>query len=326
MAVDVLFFCQRWNEPVGPGAACMAYAGLLQSMGCTCAAVDNIRTPDAAAAALDRHRPRLVLGGLQYALRHLMAVLDRYPDTAFAVRTTSHWAAALTYHEIPIQHDWMREVAARPNCWMLANSPEMSADLADCGRVLPFWNVYPLPQRRAEIRFPLCPLRIATVGRNDWTKSYPALALALRSVAARRRDATFHTWMRADGKFTAGFGIVPGWCAQPMTSNCVELREAILAQRINLCVQISLTETFCFAAADFLSLGIPVVGSRAITYIPPAWQVADESDPREVAAAVHRVAALDGDAVRAGISVYRRDQAARRRRMRRVFRALLGAA
>ena len=58
---------------------------------------------------------------------------------------------------------------------------------------------------------------------------------------------------------------------------------------VNIGVQISLSETFCFAAADLLSLGIPLVGSKAITYIPAEWQVADEGDPCEVADKIDEV-------------------------------------
>ena len=61
-------------------------------------------------------------------------------------------------------------------------------------------------------------------------------------------------------------------------------------EHIDLALQVSATESFNYVALDHTSQGIPVVGSPAITHLPPEWQ-ANPDDPTDIAACLQRVIA-----------------------------------
>jgi hypothetical protein len=57
-----------------------------------------------------------------------------------------------------------------------------------------------------------------------------------------------------------------------------------LRDEVSIVLQPSMSDSFNYVGTDALSVGRPVVGSRAIRYLPNAWQVDDPNDPADLAA------------------------------------------
>ena len=61
-----------------------------------------------------------------------------------------------------------------------------------------------------------------------------------------------------------------------------------IARNVDVGLQVSYTESFNYVALDHLSLGIPVIGSDAIRYLPRKWQAKCDSIP-DIAAKMESV-------------------------------------
>jgi hypothetical protein len=60
-----------------------------------------------------------------------------------------------------------------------------------------------------------------------------------------------------------------------------------LVASMDICLQVSLTESFCIVASDAISMGVPLVGSPAIRWLPERSQ-ADVSSSDSIVAAIKR--------------------------------------
>jgi hypothetical protein len=62
----------------------------------------------------------------------------------------------------------------------------------------------------------------------------------------------------------------------------------MVAEKVDVGLQVSFTESFNFVALDHLQVGKPVIGSSAIRFLPARWQ-ASVDDPRDIANRLLRV-------------------------------------
>lgn len=60
-----------------------------------------------------------------------------------------------------------------------------------------------------------------------------------------------------------------------------------LIASMDICLQVSLSESFCIVASDSVSMGVPLIGSEAIRWLPKISQ-ADVSSVKSITDAIHR--------------------------------------
>lgn len=78
-----------------------------------------------------------------------------------------------------------------------------------------------------------------------------------------------------------------------------------LVARMDIVLQVSLTESFCIVAADAADVGVPVVGSPAIGWLPAECQ----ADPLQVQSIVHAMARANAETASAAEKALRKHTA-----------------
>ena len=290
MAVDVLFVQMRFGDVCGTSAFTRGVCSLLDERGLTYKGIEDADLAEVAAELDDG--PRLVISCPRFKSATLFPLVHRYPDITFGYRTVSNPNMMNYQHELPLVFGWLDVMKSGMNAWLLPNNPDVMATLRplDPDRVALFPNVYPFPfQQKRKIEKEH--IRIAVAGRPCYSKNMAATAIALMGLASKYDIHVFvwcplkktpaackhvGTFVMLDNRVT----FMP-WCR--------DFRNQLHALDIDVAICASTTESFGYVPADCLSVGIPVVGSKAVRFLPTDWQVADESDPRTIRHAVERI-------------------------------------
>ena len=300
MAVDVLFVEMKFGERCGTSAFTRGICSILDEKGLTYIGADGIPSTEKAREVLDEYRPRLVLSCPRFNSVAIFEHVLKRKKIRWGYRLISNWNMMTYHHELPLVLRWTNFVRSARNVFFLPNNEDGLHTLkalvpAHAKQVLPFPNVladeYLPPRLKPEKEH----VRIAVVGRACYSKNMPCSALAAAAMARERRLHVY-VWsppetdpLKTDHVQT--FGILKQHVSfMPWTS---DFREQVHDLDIDLALCPSTTESFGYSMTDFLGLGIPVVGSRAVRFLPPQWQVVDESDPVAIALKARKI--LDTD-------------------------------
>jgi glycosyltransferase involved in cell wall biosynthesis len=329
---DVLFLeCRAGSSRTAGSAYVQGLAEILGEMGASWACLDHAGDEDALLRRIEAASPRLVIAPPRYAAASLPRVAARLPRVRFGMRTLCGWSQMAEYHELPIWIGWLDAVRRLRNCVALANSAKMLATLASMPGAYELPNVYPGLPQRFPTRADAPGIRVGLAGRlEDTVKGTAAAALALAMIG-RKWTLDVHVWLP----------VAAGWEGRKGTE-CLML----LGSRLHVhdyepdgeCLRRSLadlgidcglfptsSESFGYAAADFLAAGIPVVGTPALTFLPAQWQVADPGNAYSLMhTLIYGVWSSPAKVQRRLIrETFVADQAARRERARATLEVLL---
>jgi len=302
---------------VGLGVNAMHTARVLKEHGIR-TRVFGIRKPEDVAAHLLEHGPFrfVVIEALWIPTAQLEALLEQFPRTEFLVRCHSQIGfLQIEPRAVVLLREQLRLQEVTTNFRVAANSRRFChfVEHAYGSACLYAPNLYEI--HRVSHRHRNCPhhgpLKIASFGATRLLKLHPTAAAAALLVArSRGQDLEFYVNVnRAEHgggileTLRAMFAEVP-WARiveVPWTS-WPQFRHVVA--RMDVCIQVSATETFNLVTADAAAEGVPSAVSPAIDWVPDAWKTATD-DPQAVADTVdrlldHRRAAQEGiEALRA---------------------------
>jgi len=290
MAVDVLFVEMRYGGVCGTSAFTAGICSILDGMGLTYAGVDGMDT-DALDKAIAEMSPRLVLSCPRFKSVCMFPLVSKYPKVKFGYRTLSN-ANMMAYHqEWPLLCAWVDIMRSHPNTFCLPNNEETCALFSSMSpRVMLFPNVYMHTFDMMKKRDTDTEIRIGVAGRPCYSKNFAVSAIALMALGNQMPIHVF-VWsapqapphLSAHTECFAQLGTRVTY--MPWTH---DFRDMIRGVDIDLGFCASTTESFGYVPLDFLSLGLPVVGSTAIRFLPRKWQATDEGDPVEMCHTIMR--------------------------------------
>lgn len=257
-----------------------------------------------------RHQPRVVINrAFHFPAAAIAVAAARHPRTVFL--TVNHSSQSHLPHGagwMAAQHGFMRLAAERRNCWYgTPDERNWPRRLSGCWRCI--W--VPNAVRAASAGRPgrmLTPARVSIACRADVIKNVVNQAVAL-AIAARHREVA--AVLCLGGNLGADVRELLEAAGVP-TSVLPWSDRATWWQRIrdsiDIGMQVSFSESFNFVALDHLQAGKPVIGSRAIRYLPRDWQ-ADADDPSDIACRI--VDTIDQYEARSEISLEVAERVAR---------------
>lgn len=280
----------------------------IRRLGMTCETINAADNRLATiASAIDLYRPRLVVNrsfcvGWDVTER----LSQEYPATNWLTVNHSSQAHLLTHaHWLRAQSEFLRLAMDRPNCYL--GTPDERVQLREstgCERVIWLPNVVQLPEYTVTRNRPAVPT-VTLVGRRDLVKNFPTQILAC-GIVAKRRPIRLLIITRGSGE---DFRQLSEQCGVPCEVMEWEDQPSylrLIGQRSDVGLQASFSESFNYVAIDHLGLGIPVVGSPAIRYLPRVWQ-ASPDDAAAIAESLHGV--LDRPASSVGLLARRTAEA-----------------
>lgn len=296
--LDFVIVGMKLTEAAGVGESVYGYLSVLSSMGLR-ASVHNISS---LADVVAETKPRAVLIGPSKANLDILDVVEKNPDTVFGMRTYTNIGVWESYGELGPLVSWVRNGTKHSNVRLLCNSRRTFEALRHipCARFFP--NICtavmlpPRDQRQEGI------INVAWGGRPDWTKNIPVIALAAMS-ACRHRELRMHVWEGSAGPNTGNrygrwFDMLGDRLIRHAYADGYEaFRNEMRRTSVDVFVHPSLSESYCFSAADALTAGFPVVGSRSIEFLPDSWKVRDLGNATETAAKILALASLSSDDV-----------------------------
>jgi hypothetical protein len=203
---------------------------------------------------------------------------EAFPRTQFAtVNHSSQSHLMLAASHLTAQSDFLDLAKARGNCWLACpDERNYLGEVTGIARCVALPNPVMLPTYMSK-RVRGETLHLSLICRRDMIKNIPQQIMAAAMVAKRQptklwlviRDKTDDLM-----RYAEHMGIeteLVEWMDEPR-----ELR-SWLAETIDIGLQVSFSESFNFVAVDHLGLGIPVVGSPAIRYLPIEWQAQADS-------------------------------------------------
>lgn len=211
-----------------------------------------------------------------------------YPQTQFVTVNHSSQAHLLTHaHWLRSQSEFLRLAIERPNCWLA--SPDERVPLREatgCERAIWLPNLVELPPFTVTRNRPKAPV-VSLVGRRDIVKNFPTQILAA-GIVNRRKPLKLLIVTKGGGDDFSRLAEQCGVDADVFQWDQQRNYLALIGQRADVGLQASFSESFNYVALDHLSLGIPVIGSPAIRYLPREWQ-ASPDDPASIALTLGRV-------------------------------------
>lgn len=213
---------------------------------------------------------------------------DEYPQTQFVTVNHSSQAHLLTHaHWLRAQSEFLRLAMERENCWLA--SPDERVPLREatgCERAIWLPNLVELPPYVVTRNRPKVPV-VSLVGRRDLVKNFPTQILAA-GIVNRRKPIKLLIVTRGNSDDFARLAEQCGVEADVFQWDQQRDYLRLIGQRVDVGLQASFSESFNYVALDHLGLGIPVVGSPAIRYLPREWQ-ASPDDPSSIALTLARV-------------------------------------
>lgn len=225
-------------------------------------------------------KPAVVINHTMLAGWDTIGILAaKYPTTKWLTVNHSSQSHLITSPRwIEAQSRFCELANTRPNCYFAVVDPRVP--LPPGPRIMWLPNVVMMPDalptrepsqwRRVLIAGRVCPLK-------NWPNQIIAAGMAaqtwpLEIVAVWRGE--HHQLTRLAEQWKLPVRIVPwqdhaGWL------------ETIVS--CDVAMQCSFTESFNYVAIESLSCGVPVVGSRAIQFLPEAMQVANADNPESIA-------------------------------------------
>lgn len=284
---DVLFVEMRVGGLCGTSTFSGGILGILAKRGLTWDSIDGAMDPTTVGTKIAETKPRLVLSCPRMGSLGLFPCLPEFPQVRFGYRTLCNANMMSYQHEWPMLMAFCAAAQQYENAWILPNNDQMLTvfDEMTHGKVKPLPNVYPfepeiVPHRTRE------GLRIGIAGRACYSKNMAATAVACMILKRRLPKVEFFVWSPLVRPPSAT-PHVQAFCQlgrdvtfMPWTH---DFREMIRGVDIDIALCPSTTESFGFVHCDFLSCGVPVVGSRAVSYLPQRFVVDDESDPVAIA-------------------------------------------
>lgn len=216
------------------------------------------------------------------------ALAEEYPQTNFVTVNHSSQAHLLTHgHWLRAQSEFLRLAIERENCYLA--SPDERVPLREatgCERVIWLPNLVELPPYTVTRNRPKVPV-VSLVGRRDLVKNFPTQILAA-GIVSRRKPIKLLIVTRGNGDDFARLADQCGVEAEVFQWEQHRDYLSLIGQRVDVGLQSSFSESFNYVALDHMGLGIPVVGSPAIRYLPLPWQ-ASPDDPASIALTLARV-------------------------------------
>jgi len=285
--VDVLFVNQRFYESTGTGEAVLGSLDLCTDLGLTTGIFEGSSLKE----AMRQHSPRLVVIGPRREMKGAARVASQHPDVEFAMWTYTNQGIWDSYGESEMLMDWVKAASSLPNCHISSSNERVHATLGHVsGSVL-----WPTMYNRACLspRHPTRDvLRLACGGRMDWVKGSQVISLATAALK-RVRDVELHVWCRDQGDCNSWLELAgSSLCKHDYVDGPELFCSSLRGADVDVFLQPSLSESYCFAAANALASGIPVAGSESITFLPRAWQVKDPGNASELASVIEKLARL----------------------------------
>lgn len=227
-------------------------------------------------------KPRLVINrSFCVGCDVVRTMAARYPKVNWVTINHSSQAHLLTQHYLlSAQCNFIRLAREFSNCWYASPDERNHLALATgCERIIYLPNNVDLPPEPTS-RTPGSPAIVSLVGRRDVVKNWPTQIIAagianktvpLQLLFVTQGNASDFEDMAADVGVES---VSVGWTDQ---SKYLDL----LRDHVDVALQASLSDSFNYVATDHLGLGIPVVGSPTIRYLPREWQ-ADPNDAKDI--------------------------------------------
>lgn len=228
-------------------------------------------------------KPRLVINRSFCAGWDVVGKLaDEFPDTNWVTVNHSSQAHLVTHsHWLTAQNEFLLLARERVNCWY-ATPDERDYLRRATGIERAIWlpNLVDIPARR-DPRPIQSPAVVSLVGRRDVVKNFPAQIIAA-GVANRSYPLELLIVTRGKSNDFVRLAESVGVRATVVEWGDQGRYLELIADRVDVGLQASLTESFNYVALDHMGLGIPVVGSPAIRYLPTTWH-AQPDDPQSIA-------------------------------------------
>lgn len=216
------------------------------------------------------------------------ALARRFPGVQFV--SLNHGAPNL----LVFQSDWQDRTfnqlllsSREPNVFFGTVMPADRFDDVTGAKVVELPNFIDLPEVFVPPREDR-PLSLSVVGRRDVVKGTPAAISTICRLARNRPDLSAlivsNGFDEADKAKLAHENVRASFVEWGDWRAMLDL----VAGSVDIGLQYSLTESFNLVALEHLALGKPVVGTRAIEYLPRAWQI-NPQDPSEGARLVERL-------------------------------------
>lgn len=213
-----------------------------------------------------------VIDPLSLEFPHITWVTINHSSQAHLV-THSYWLTA--------QNQFLRLATERENCWYATPDERLYLQEATgIRRILWMPNLLSLPEVR-ESREPSCSTVVSLVGRRDVVKNFPAQIIAA-GIVNRTFPVELVIVTRGQSDDFVKLAEMSGVKASVFDWGLQDRYLRLIADQVDVGMQASLTESFNYVATDHLGLGIPVVGSPAIRYLPRHWQ-SQPDDPASIA-------------------------------------------
>ena len=236
------------------------------------------------AAAIERNTPRVVVNCAMFIQAGRVENLARqFADVQWV--TSCHSSQS----DLARNPSWLKHqfrfldlARRRDNChYALVDERTGFYDAFCCPRLIHLNNCVPLPDVEPH-RGPHDPPVVSLICEFRSLKNLPnqltALALARKRARFRLLLAIKNDQEALVTAYARNVGLDP----DVRTWQSWRDYRAMVAEEIDVGMQVSFTESFNFVALDHLLAGKPVVGSPAIRYLPGKWQ-ANPDDPEDIA-------------------------------------------
>ena len=268
------------------------------------------KTATAAGDAIARHNPRVFVNHAFFFGWEVIAELaEVFPKTNFLTVNHSSQADLLRSPVWLSEHAHALELAQqRENVFL--GSVDSRNWLDKCGRARCLWvpNLVSWPKYPATHEIKTERPVASVIGRYDPNKAIPHSIIA--AALSGRVDLLFMLKnARRDqvGDYCESLGVAHEF--EPWSAWADYQR--ILSERVSVGFQPSFSESFNYVAVEQMALGIPVVGSPAVKFLPSTWQ-ANPDDPGDIAAKLDAIlddyAAQSKEAVKIAYNVKRTNQ------------------
>jgi len=252
------------------------------------------RRPEVLGDYFVEHPPGAVLlRGLLYAPEAVRQLADRFPDVQWINQVQSSQPFLLQMgNGFCVQQRHIELAKEKRNVWYATADDTPLLSLCACDRAIHVANVFESkpkrhsPRRRPEGR----PITVSLISALRDMKNFPngliGIAQAGKLLPPGYELAVYLSWTRPQRKDqhpqvvaiceTLGLSFEVGpW--QPPAEYWKTIEE-----RIDLCLQPTFSESFCYVPLEHMRFGIPAVGTPAVAYLPKTQQ-ANPDDARDIA-------------------------------------------
>ncbi|MFI5298958.1 MAG: hypothetical protein ACHREM_12750 [Polyangiales bacterium] len=271
---------------IGLGVSALHTARVLRRVGIPVEATSVVTVDDVKARLTDRPSvTHCVLEAPWVAAGAMSDLLQAYPSVHFLVRCHSQIAFLQVEPEaLQILRDLLSLQDTAPNLTVATNSRTLKRffETAYGGHALYLPNLYDLTRvaRKRDMTHASRTLRIGSFGALRVLKNHTTSAAAALMLA-KKRGCDLEFWVSVDSDTGAGNPVLQSLRAMFAGLSWAKLveqpwqdwpsfRQTVAG--MDLCLQISMTETFNITIADAVSEGVPCVVSPAIEWAPDYWK------------------------------------------------------